>query len=107
MMDEQNELIQLLKDGFFNDSDFFEKAYVGKNGKVDMESLSRVWEAFKGRKYSLKYYMVNGNTIPTWGVPSKYRDPDEAEKLYKECMEENTTWQDKLGYKTPPEGTLL
>lgn len=101
MMTEQNELIKLLNDGFFNDAEFFQKAYIDKKGVMDMDGVTRLWASFRGRKYTMKYYMVHGNTIPTWGVPSRYRDPDEAEKVYKACLEEGVTWQEKLKYKPP------
>ena len=103
MMDE---LADLLSKGFFDDAEFFQRVYIGKNGVLDYEGFKNLWESFKGRKFTLKYYLIHGNTIPTWGVPSKYRDQDEVEKLCKECLDENVTWQEKLNYKVPEDGTV-
>lgn len=101
-----NELTELLTSGFFDDAKFFQQAYISKKGILDLDGVTKLWEAFKGRKYTMKYYLMHGDTIPTWGVPKKYRDPDEAEKLLQECIKEETTWQDKLSYKLPPKNEL-
>ena len=106
MMEDTKGLMQLLNDGFFGNAEYLTKAFVDSNGALDFDRLLIMWKQFDGHKYKLKYLLTYGSVMPSWGVPSKYKDQDEAEQLYKECLEENTTWQDKLNYKVPEDGTM-
>ena len=94
-------LLELVKSGFFDDCENFEKTYIDKKGRLDVESLSRAWETFQHRKYCMKYYLTHGNIMPSYGLPPKYQNPRLAEAVYKTCLETGSTWQEETGYEAP------
>ena len=91
-------LLRLLKDGFFDDVNLKEP-YVENNGRLNLVRLYELWSDLRGRKYAMKYFLMQGDLLPSWGTPPRYKNPEEAEKLYKKCLENGTTWRKLTGYK--------
>lgn len=96
----EQELVQLLNDGFFDDIEF--KTCVDKDGKLDFKGLSNLWIGLGGRKYTLKYLLKYGKLGPAW---VQYDNRDEDEEKYKELIESNKTWEEAFG--KPPKDVLL
>ena len=96
-MQVDKKLAELLDTGFFDDSDL--RRYADTNGRIRFGELRDLFIACKCGKYALKYLITNGSLLPTWGAPAKYGDPDEAEELYRRCLENGTTWEEETGYK--------
>lgn len=94
------ELVELLNDGFFDDIEF--KMCVGKDGKLDFDGLLSFWIGLGGRKYTMKYLLKYGGLGSPW---VQYDNRDEDEKKYKKLIEENKTWEEAYG--KPPKDVLL
>ena len=99
-------VIELVKDGFFEDCENFEKMFLSKDGRLDTESLENMWNAFQNRKYCMKYYITHGDMMPSFGLPGKYKDRKYSESIYRTCLETGETWQEKTGYEPPAEDEL-
>ena len=99
------ELIDLCKSGFFNDVRDFDKQFVKKNGQVDLDRLYQLWERFSFGRYTLKYYLIHKELMPTFGGISRYVTRPEA--LYRECIEKNITWKEVPEYQEPPDDALF
>ena len=100
------ELVHLYEDGFFEGAKNFDEQFFEKNGRFRVDDLYRLWKMFSFGKYTLKYYLIHRDLMPTFGRPSKYKSTEDLEALYRECLRQNTTWQDISGYRDPPEDVL-
>ena len=107
MEERYRDLLRLYTNGFFDDVRDFEEIFFAKDGKFELEKLYKLWQMFDFGKYTLKYYLVHRKMMPTFGRPKKYESAEEREKLYRECLDQNVTWQEKLDCKPVTDDVIL
>jgi len=92
------------------DSEFLKKysdkikgcyALIDKQGRLDLENLRTLFYALKGEEnpYRFTYAAIHGmqDLMSTWDVPPKFRGQEE--RIYKMCLDKDTTWEELLGQK--------
>lgn len=100
-MSKQTELHQLLEQGFFH-GEFFDRRFVGKDGKIDVSGLEKMWENWGCRKYAMQYYFTYGKLASPWPNPGR----EKLEEIHKECLEKGVTWEELTGQEET-DGRLL
>lgn len=105
-MSDESKLIELVKDGFFDGAEYYEKFYIAKDDKVNLEKLFGLWQSCGGRKYKMKYILSHNETGPAWSG-SRLKNPDQEEQLYRECLEAGQTWQEHFNCENIPDDVVL
>lgn len=90
------ELNKLLSEGFFDDEEL--SRYVDKDGKINVDHLFIIWQGMNGMKYTMKYYLRHNNLGNCWVRPD---GREQNEEIFKELVEEGTTWEEKFGKLSP------